>query len=362
MKQKLLLIAALLAPTAFSYAQSTIITNKGDKVNIEDLKVEPWNVVNGTTKASSNTQNIYQNGNVAIGNYNTTSPTSSLEIRTNTTSHFGLVNSNNDSKFDFSKEPNALTITTRRPTNNRIFNLYTDGSLYLGTVLNNDDVNAGSNIGAGFVFQSTTNRLGINLPNNQADPVGNGLPTQTLDLGGNARVRALANGGNSTDFPRVVVAKTDGTLGYADRAAFGSNTGTNSAAQTGFVKGIYLAKTVPIDVGVEPYDVSSNVGFTRTDGNPNSSAPLINGNGMFASVTRTDVVGRTELTFTFSQPMPDLNFEVMVAFYSYYTYNTSNDIQPPLVTNKTANGFQVYLEQNQNTTQAISIVATVHVF
>lgn len=50
---------------------------------------------------------------------------------------------------------------------------------------------------------TNTGRVGIN----------NTAPTEALDVEGNGRVRALANGENTVDFPKVVVAKTDGTLG-----------------------------------------------------------------------------------------------------------------------------------------------------
>ena len=51
-----------------------------------------------------------------------------------------------------------------------------------------------------------TGRVGIN----------NTAPTETLDVNGNGRVRALADGANTITFPKVVVAKTDGTLGQRD--------------------------------------------------------------------------------------------------------------------------------------------------
>lgn len=55
---------------------------------------------------------------------------------------------------------------------------------------------------------TTTNRgrVGIN----------NTAPTEALDVEGNGRVRALADGANTVTFPKVVVAKTDGTLGQRD--------------------------------------------------------------------------------------------------------------------------------------------------
>ena len=55
-------------------------------------------------------------------------------------------------------------------------------------------------------FAQNTGRVGIN----------NTAPTEALDVEGNGRVRALADGANTITFPKVVVAKTDGTLGQRD--------------------------------------------------------------------------------------------------------------------------------------------------
>ena len=56
---------------------------------------------------------------------------------------------------------------------------------------------------------TNTGRVGIN----------NTAPTEALDVEGNGRVRALADGANTVTFPKVVVAKTDGTLGQRDWGA-----------------------------------------------------------------------------------------------------------------------------------------------
>lgn len=54
-----------------------------------------------------------------------------------------------------------------------------------------------------------TGRVGIN----------NTEPTEALDVEGNGRIRALEDGVNEVTFPKVVVAKTDGTLGQRDWGA-----------------------------------------------------------------------------------------------------------------------------------------------
>ncbi|SFN18428.1 hypothetical protein SAMN05421741_1023 [Paenimyroides ummariense] len=43
--------------------------------------VEPWNVQGTTDKATLNTQNIYQNGNVGIGDFTTRNPITNLDVR-----------------------------------------------------------------------------------------------------------------------------------------------------------------------------------------------------------------------------------------------------------------------------------------
>ena len=58
-------------------------------------------------------------------------------------------------------------------------------------------------------FAQNIGRVGIN----------NTAPTEALDVEGNGRVRALADGANTITFPKVVVAKTDGTLGQRDWGA-----------------------------------------------------------------------------------------------------------------------------------------------
>ena len=52
------------------------------KISSSLISVEPWEVATTTTKATGNTQNIYQNGKVGIGNFDTTAPAASLDIET----------------------------------------------------------------------------------------------------------------------------------------------------------------------------------------------------------------------------------------------------------------------------------------
>lgn len=63
-------------------------------------------------------------------------------------------------------------------------------------------------------FAQNTGRVGIN----------NTAPTEALDVEGNGRIRALEDGANEVTFPKVVVAKADGTLGQRDWVALISKT------------------------------------------------------------------------------------------------------------------------------------------
>lgn len=54
--------------------------------------------------------------------------------------------------------------------------------------------------------------------------INNTAPTEALDVEGNGRIRILADGADAVDFPKVVVAKDDGTLGKRDFGAFISRT------------------------------------------------------------------------------------------------------------------------------------------
>ena len=69
--------------TGYYYFDSTAnvwqkITSKNEVAGLE-----PWQITGSTTKANSNTQNIYQNGDVAIGDYSATAATEKLDVNGN---------------------------------------------------------------------------------------------------------------------------------------------------------------------------------------------------------------------------------------------------------------------------------------
>ena len=114
------------------------------------IPTEPWQVAGGSTQATTNTQNIYQNGKVGIGNYSANSTMeSSFEINEGGSKQLGLVNTFKEKKtvdninkevdvihkWDISTENYALTFTKRKPDNGRIFSVTQDAKLYLGNTL-----------------------------------------------------------------------------------------------------------------------------------------------------------------------------------------------------------------------------------
>ncbi|WP_126653735.1 hypothetical protein [Chryseobacterium aureum] len=69
--------------TGYYYFDSTAnvwqkITSKNEVTGLE-----PWQITGTTTKATANTQNIYQNGNVAIGDYSATAATEKFDVNGN---------------------------------------------------------------------------------------------------------------------------------------------------------------------------------------------------------------------------------------------------------------------------------------
>ena len=50
------------------------------KISSSLISVEPWEVATTTTKATGNTQNIYQNGKVGIGDFSGNTPATALDI------------------------------------------------------------------------------------------------------------------------------------------------------------------------------------------------------------------------------------------------------------------------------------------
>ncbi len=102
------------------------------------IPTEPWQVAGGTTQATTNTQNIYQNGKVGIGDYSTNSTMeSSFEINGGGSKQLGLINGTN--KWDISTEDQNLTFTKRKPKEKegRMFSFTESAVMYLGNKMSN---------------------------------------------------------------------------------------------------------------------------------------------------------------------------------------------------------------------------------
>ena len=169
---------------------------------IPTIPTEPWRVAGGSTQATSNTSNIYQNGKVGIGNYSANNPSmeSSFEINGGGSKQLGLINTINNVvyKWDISTEDKALTFTKRKPDNDRrIFSLTQDAKLYLGSGLTSEGGG-----GAKLILDGGNGKIGINQ--NSA--------SYNLDVNGDAKISGLKSGSGYTA-AHMVVADANGVLG-----------------------------------------------------------------------------------------------------------------------------------------------------
>ena len=104
------------------------------------IPTEPWRQLGGTNEATTNTQNIYQNGKVGIGDYTSTSTfDSDFEVNSNHNGyHVGIANGA-DTKWNLSAESGnerAFTITKRHSDGaGRLLSITKEAKLYLGNTL-----------------------------------------------------------------------------------------------------------------------------------------------------------------------------------------------------------------------------------
>ena len=80
----------LFAPPSGAVADSVLLWRSDSTVRkissaLISSATEPWQVATTTTKATLNTQSIYQNGKVGIGNFSATTPATALDIENGTT-------------------------------------------------------------------------------------------------------------------------------------------------------------------------------------------------------------------------------------------------------------------------------------
>ena len=105
------------------------------------IPTEPWRQLGGTDEATTNTQNIYQNGKVGIGDYTSTSTfDSDFEVNSNRNGyHIGIANGA-DIKWNLSAENDgekSFTLTRRHKdlSQGRLLSITKDAKLYLGNTL-----------------------------------------------------------------------------------------------------------------------------------------------------------------------------------------------------------------------------------
>lgn len=173
------------------------------------IPTEPWQVAGGSTQATTNTQNIYQNGKVGIGNYSTNlTMESSFEINGGGSKQLGLINGTN--KWDISTEDKSLTFTKRKPENGRIFSVTQDAKLFLGNNLLSE---GGSN--AKVILDGGNGKIGI----------GKNSAEYNLDVKGDAKISGLkttddniTNGSTTKKYApaKMVVVDDNGVLGKQD--------------------------------------------------------------------------------------------------------------------------------------------------
>ena len=108
---------------------------------IPTIPTEPWRQLGGTDEATTNTQNIYQNGKVGIGNYASTSTfDSDFEVNSiHNGYHIGIANGA-DIKWNLSAENDgekSFTLTRRHKdlSQGRLLSITKDAKLYLGNTL-----------------------------------------------------------------------------------------------------------------------------------------------------------------------------------------------------------------------------------
>ena len=185
-------------------ADANGVLGKASIPSIPTIPTEPWRQLGGTNEATANTQNIYQNGKVGIGNYTSISTfESDFEVNSNRNGYqIGIANG--DSKWNLSTESGderAFTITKRHPNNQgRLLSLDKDAKLYLGNALFNTSGN-----GAKILLDGGQGKVAIGK--NSAD--------YNLDVVGTAKISGLPNK-DSSDTVKMVVVDNSGVLKKAD--------------------------------------------------------------------------------------------------------------------------------------------------
>lgn len=217
------------------------------------IPTEPWRQLGGTDEATTNTQNIYQNGKVGIGDYTSTSTfDSDFEVNSNRNGyHIGIANGA-DTKWNLSAESGnekAFTITKRHPNNQgRLLSLDKDAKLYLGNTLLNNSGN-----GAKILVDGGQGKVAI----------GKNSASYTLDVNGNTGIKGQLNLIDSSDDNNKFLTYTEGTQLLFDKKitvpALNNTTQTGVMASLTNVGKLYLGNNLTKPSGQTLYTENANI-------------------------------------------------------------------------------------------------------
>ena len=165
------------------------------------IPTEPWRQLGSTTQATANTDNIYQNGKVGIGNYTDTSTfDSDFEVNSSHNGyHVGIANGA-DTKWNLSAESGderAFTITKRHKDGaGRLLSITKEAKLFLGNTL--------TTAGGGNTKITLDGKDGkVAIGKNSAE--------YNLDVAGNAGIKGRLNLIDSSDDNNKFLTYTEGT-------------------------------------------------------------------------------------------------------------------------------------------------------
>lgn len=304
-------------------SQRTKITGEGyyyfngtiwEKLNIDATSIEPWNVTNTSTAANSNSQNIYQNGSVGIGDFSSANPQAALHILGVSSSAYDKDNiilegvssiQNNDPLYVFRRA--RLTsgakskINVGDPIGTIQFQPY-DGTNYITnrtgirgiaaaeTVTSNPDgsttTSADTPVDLMFFNHPTSGsieRMRITAGGNVG--IGTSSPNQKLEVNGLIKANALTN--NTKAFSTSDLGIYGATNNWVRIATRGADNGESGTSKIAFYTN--ATETAPTGSGTTPAMVVSNgkVGINLSLSNANTSP----GNNLEVVASGTEVSG-----------------------------------------------------------------------
>lgn len=238
----------------YSPAKMVVVDANGvlGKQDFPTIPTEPWQVAGGSTQATSNTDNIYQNGNVGIGNFGDRKTlTEKLEVEGNTSVKGKLIlvnESSNDNKFLTYTEGTQLLFDKKiavpilHTTQTGVMASLTNvGKLYLGNNLTKPDGETLYTKNAKILLDGENGTVGI----------GKNYTDYDLDVNGYTRISQLPTSNDYAKYyttengtrvqktktekyapKKMVVVDDNGVLGKADIPT-GGGSGNGVTKHTG---------------------------------------------------------------------------------------------------------------------------------